>query len=258
MNPIHTVILSIIEGVTEFLPVSSTGHLILASKALGIEPTEFTKSFDIFIQLGAIMAVISLYMKRIFQNPKLIRSIAIAFIPTGILGLAFYKIIKLYLLDNDIIVVTALIGVGTLLILLEKYWSTHPLKKEKSLASLSVKELLLIGVAQSCSMIPGVSRSAASIVGGMVMRLSRKNAVEFSFLLAVPTMAAATGLDLVQSAHQFTPHEIGLLAIGFIVSWITAFIVIKAFIRFVERQTFIPFGIYRIIVAILYILSIEL
>ncbi|MCL4199932.1 undecaprenyl-diphosphatase UppP [Patescibacteria group bacterium] len=258
MDVLSTILLSVIEGITEFLPISSTGHLILASKLLRIEPTEFTKSFDIFIQLGAIMAVVALYIKRIVQHPKLIRSIIVAFIPTGILGLVFYKIIKLYLLDNDIIVVAALAGVGALLILLEKYWHRHTAKNEKTLETLSVKELFFIGLAQSCAMIPGVSRSAASIVGGMTMGLSRKNAVEFSFLLAVPTMAAATGLDLIQSAHSFTAYEIGLLATGFIVSWITAFIVIKAFIRFVERQTFIPFGIYRIVVSILYFLSVTL
>lgn len=258
MELLNAIILSVIEGITEFLPVSSTGHLILASKLLRIQPTEFTKSFDIFIQLGAIMAVVTLYVRRIVQNPKLIRSILIAFIPTGILGLVFYKIIKLYLLDNDMVVVAALASVGALLILLEKYWHHHAAKKEKSLDALSVKELLFIGLAQSCSMIPGVSRSAASIVGGMTMGLSRKNAVEFSFLLAVPTMAAATGLDLIKSAHSFTAYEIGLLAVGFIVSWITAFIVIKAFLRFVERQTFIPFGIYRIVVSILYLLSVTL
>lgn len=258
MDLLNAIILSVIEGITEFLPVSSTGHLILASKLLRITPTEFTKSFDIFIQLGAIMAVVALYIKRIVQHPKLIRSIIVAFIPTGILGLVFYKIIKLYLLDNDMIVVAALAGVGALLILLEKYWHHHAAKKEKTLETLSVKELFFIGLAQSCSMIPGVSRSAASIVGGMTMGLSRKNAVEFSFLLAVPTMAAATGLDLIQSAHSFTAYEIGILATGFIVSWITAFIVIKAFIRFVERQTFIPFGVYRIVVSILYFLSVTL
>lgn len=258
MDVLSTILLSVIEGITEFLPISSTGHLILASKLLRIEPTEFTKSFDIFIQLGAIMAVVALYIKRVVQNPKLIRSIIVAFIPTGVLGLVFYKIIKIYLLDNDMIVVAALAGVGALLILLEKYWHHHAAKKEKTLETLSVKELFFIGLAQSCSMIPGVSRSAASIVGGMTMGLSRKNAVEFSFLLAVPTMAAATGLDLIQSAHSFTAYEIGLLATGFIVSWITAFIVIKAFIRFVEHQTFIPFGIYRIAVSILYFLSVTL
>lgn len=258
MSILHAIILSIVEGVTEFLPVSSTGHLILATKILGITETDFTKSFDIFIQLGAIMAVTTLYVARILHEPKLIKLTLIAFIPTGILGAVSYKFIKAYLLGNDMVVVATLGGVGFLLILLEQYWSTHPLTTKKTVTSLSVRQLIAIGVFQSFSMVPGVSRAAASIVGGMSMGLSRKDAVEFSFLLAVPTMTAATGLDLLQSAHAFTSHEVSLLTIGFIVSWATAFVVIKAFIRFVERSTFVGFGIYRITVALLYLLSVSL
>lgn len=252
MNLFQTIILSIIEGVTEFLPVSSTGHLILASKLLGIPATEFTKSFDIFIQLGAIMAVVSLYFRKVISEPKIIKPIFIAFLPTGILGALLYKTIKTHLLNNDMVVVAALAGVGLLLIGIEWYWKKYPQKNTKTLLALPIKTLITIGLFQSFSMIPGVSRAGATIVGGMLSGLSRKDAVELSFLLAVPTMAAATGLDLLKNAHAFTPGELGMLATGFVISWITAFIVIKGFIRFVTTSTFTGFGIYRIIVAGLY------
>ena len=252
MNILQTVVLSIIEGITEFLPVSSTGHLILASTLLHIPETDFVKSFEIIIQLGAIMAVISLYFHRIFREPKLMKPIAIAFLPTGILGVLLYKPIKTYLLENEAVVVSALVGVGAVLILLERYWKTHPRKNTNTLLTLDTKSLLVIGLFQSCSMVPGVSRAAATIVGGMVSGLRRKDAVEFSFFLAVPTMAAATGLDLLKSAHSFSVSELGLLTIGFGISWMTALLVIKAFIRFVTHATFTNFGIYRIVIGVLY------
>lgn len=248
----QTIILSVIEGITEFLPISSTGHLILATKLLHITESEFTKSFEIFIQLGAIMAVVSLYFKKIIQTPKILVPITIAFVPTAILGFIFYKTIKTYLLGNDMVVVSALSSVGLLLIIFEYFWNKSVKKATKSLASLTPREAICIGLSQSFSMIPGVSRAAATIVGGMIVGLSRKDAVEFSFLLAVPTMAAATGLDLVKSAYVFTTNELLILAIGFIVSWVAALIVIKAFVRFVKRATFVGFGVYRIAIAILY------
>lgn len=252
MELIHIIILSVVEGITEFLPVSSTGHLILASKLLGIPATDFTKSFDIFIQLGAIMAVVSLYFRRVLAEPKIIKPIVIAFLPTGILGILLYKTIKTHLLNNDMVVIAALAGIGLLLIMLEWYWRKHPQKNTATLITLPVKTLVTIGLFQSLSMIPGVSRAGATIVGGMLYGLSRKDAVELSFLLAVPTMAAAVGLDLLKSAHAFSPVQIGILVIGFVLSWITAFVVIKAFIRYITRSTFTGFGIYRIIAALLY------
>lgn len=258
MNAIHVVILSIIEGITEFLPVSSTGHLILATKLLHVPASEFSKSFDIFIQLGAIMAVVSLYFSRIRKEPMLIKPIFIAFLPTGILGVIFYKIIKSYLFGNDMLVVYMLAGVGALLIGLERYWAKHPTTKHATIMTLPTKDLLSIGLFQSFSMIPGVSRAASTIVGGMLMGLNRKEAVEFSFLLAVPTMAAATVLDLLKSAHSFTQNELMLLAAGFVISWIVAFLVIKTFIRVVTNATFVGFGYYRIAIALLYWIIVSL
>jgi undecaprenyl-diphosphatase len=252
MNAVSAVILSLIEGMTEFLPISSTGHLILASKLLGIAETEFTKSFEIFIQLGAIMAVVSLYITKIVRKPKIIKPILIAFLPTGILGFMFYKFIKTYLFTSDQVVVFSLALVGALLIALERYWHSHPPKGTKAFLNLPPQKLLAIGLLQSLSMVPGVSRAAATIVGGMLVGLSRQEAVEFSFLLAVPTMAAATGYDLLKSSSSFSSGEWGVLALGFVVSWISAIFVIKAFIRYISRATFTGFGIYRIAIAMLY------
>jgi len=252
MSIVATLLLSVLEGVTEFLPVSSTGHLILASRLLGIPATDFTKSFEIFIQLGAMMAVISLYWQRMVQQPQLFKPILIAFVPTGCLGLVLYGVIKTYLLGNDAVVAIALASVGALMILLEHYWRRHPRSATTSPPSLSVSRALAIGVFQSVSMVPGVSRAAATIIGGMATGLSRKDAVEFSFLLAVPTMAAATGLDLIKSAHAFSTDTFVLLGLGFIVSWITARMVMKAFVRLITHATLAGFGIYRIALAVLY------
>ncbi len=256
MNILQAIILSVVEGITEFLPVSSTGHLILVTKLLGIAETEFVKSFEIFIQLGAIMAVVSLYWQLIVKKPQLIKPLLIAFIPTGILGLVFYKIVKTYLLGNDVLVVVTLAGIGLVLIALEYYWKSHPPKSDKTSLTLSPMKLITIGLFQSLAMVPGVSRSASTIIGGMFMGLSRTDAVEFSFLLAVPTMAAATGLDLVKSVHTLTHGNLLILAVGFIVSWIVAAIVIRAFLNFVKHATFTGFGIYRVLAAAVYWLMI--
>jgi undecaprenyl-diphosphatase len=239
MTVIHAVILSIIEGVTEFLPVSSTGHMILASTLLKIAETDFVKSFEIIIQLGAILAVLILYWKKVLWN----KYVAIAFIPTAIIGLVLYKYIKDVLLGNPWIVVWSLGLGGILLILLEKF------QKEKQ-QKMTFFHAFLIGCAQSLSVIPGVSRAAATIVGARLLGMNREAAVEFSFLLAIPTMAAATGLDLLKSGRNFTGSQYELLAIGFIGAFATAILTVKWFIRFVKTHTLIPFAIYRILAAV--------
>ena len=249
MNYFHALILSIIEGVTEFLPVSSTGHLILAGNLMNLPSTEFQKSFEIIIQLGAILAVVILYMKTLMKDVEAWKRVLIAFIPTGVLGLVLYKAIKHYLLGNSYITVFSLFLGGIILIVFEL------LHKEKefhtsSIGKIPFKSAFLIGLFQSVSMIPGVSRAAATIFGGMVLGLRRKTAVEFSFLLAVPTMFAATTLDLVKSNLLFSRNDIILLLIGFIGSFITAFFTVKFLLQFIRNHNFIPFGIYRIIISI--------
>ena len=255
MDIFQATLLSVIEGFTEFLPVSSTGHLILASDLLKIPQTEFVKSFEIFIQLGAILAVVVLYFKKYVQNFKAWKNILIAFVPTAVIGLVLYKFIKTYLLGNTLVVVAALFIGGILLILLEK------LHKEKQLNNVTIEQLsfkqsFLIGLAQSISIIPGVSRAAATILGGMFLGLKKETAVEFSFLLAVPTMLAATGLDLVKSDLNFSSQEIMALMVGFIGSFITALLVIKWFIKFIKTNNFFWFGIYRIILALIFLIFI--
>jgi len=239
MTVLQTLILSFIEGITEFLPVSSTGHMILASTLLKIQETEFVKSFEIIIQLGAILAVLILYWKKVLWN----KYVAIAFIPTAIIGLVLYKYIKDVLLGNPWVVVWSLGVGGVLLILLEKF------QKEKQ-RKMTLFHAFLIGCAQSLSIIPGVSRAAATIVGARLLGMKREAAVEFSFLLAIPTMAAATGLDLIKSGRNFTGSQYELLAVGFIGAFITALITVKWFINFVKTHTFIPFAIYRILAAV--------
>lgn len=248
-------VLSIIEGITEFLPVSSTGHLILAGSLLGILSTDTVKSFELFIQLGAISAVVVLYARTILSNIRLWKVLAIAFLPTGIIGLTLYKLIKSVLLGNPLITVFAL-GIGGIAIIAFETW--HPAAKKSNqsptdLAAMRPVQALWIGVGQSLAMIPGVSRSAATIITGMLTGLSRTQAVEFSFLLAIPTMAFATGYDLVKTADQLSFQDMPVFAVGFFGAFVTALITIRWFLRYVSGHTLAPFGIYRIALALAYL-----
>lgn len=252
MELFNYLILSLVEGVTEFLPVSSTGHLILASKLLSIHQTNFVKTFEIAIQSGAILSVVFLYRKILFKKLDILKKLFIAFVPTVIVGFVLYGFIKEFLIGNLMITILALIIGGFFLILIEKYFE----KKEGKLKilELNTKQLLSIGIAQSVSVIPGVSRAAATIIGGMVTGLSRKEATEFSFLLAIPTMFAATGYDLLKNINSFDSSQITTLSIGFIASFFTAILAVKWFIKYIARNTLVPFGIYRIVVGIIFFL----
>lgn len=243
MTYFHAILLSIIEGITEFLPISSTGHMILGSTLLDIAQTDFVKSFEVIIQLGAILAVLMLYWKKLLRNRDTLIKVAIAFMPTAIVGLTLYKYIKTVLLGNPWIVVWSLGLGGLLLIFLEKF------HKEKQ-NNMSYADAFIIGCAQSLSIIPGVSRSAATIIGALLLRIKRDQAVEFSFLLAIPTMAAATGLDVFKNSANFTGNQYELLAIGFIGAFFTALLTVKWFVMFVKTHSFVSFGLYRIAVAI--------
>jgi undecaprenyl-diphosphatase len=251
MTILHTIILSIIEGITEFLPISSTGHMILASTLLKIQETDFVKSFEIIIQLGAILAVLVLYWKKLLLNKKTLTNVIIAFLPTAFVGLVLYKFIKNMLLGNPWIVVWSLGIGGVLLILLELF---HKETTTVEQTDMTPSQAFIIGCAQSLSIIPGVSRAAATIAGAMLTGMKRAEAVEFSFLLAIPTMAAATGLDFVKSATHFTGSQYEILGLGFIVAFLTALVVVKWFIGFIKKYTFIPFGIYRILIAFAFVL----
>ncbi|PZA08908.1 MULTISPECIES: undecaprenyl-diphosphate phosphatase [unclassified Meiothermus] len=253
MTAFEALVLGVIEGLTEFLPVSSTGHLTLAAHLLKIpvESDDFAKSFLIVIQLGAILAVLSLYLERFLRDFEVWKRIVVAFIPTGIIGFGLYRVIKDRILGNDLIVVVALVGVGVVLLFVDRWLQGH--QRYEDVDQMPLGRALLIGTFQGLSAIfPGTSRSAATIVGGMVSGLSRRAAAEFSFILAVPTMLAASAYDLYKSAHTF-PHEgYGLMAIGFVAAFVTALLTVRWLLEFVSRNTFVPFAIYRILIGAVY------
>jgi len=251
MTILHSIILGIVEGITEFLPVSSTGHLILVGDLLHIADSEFLKSFDIIVQLGAILAVVVVYWHKLW-NWSMIKKLVVAFIPTGIIGLLLYKVVKNLLGSNAVVLWALLLG-GVILIIFEIWYkkkSAFQPPTVTDVSAISYKQAATIGLFQAIAIIPGVSRSAATIVGGMLLGLSRETIVEFSFLLAVPTMIAASGLDLVKNGHSFTGSEYGMLAAGFIVTFFVALASIKWLLSYVRKHDFIPFGIYRIVIAI--------
>ncbi|MBI4085067.1 MAG: undecaprenyl-diphosphate phosphatase [Candidatus Liptonbacteria bacterium] len=252
MTEIQAVILGVIEGFTEFLPISSTAHLILASDVLRITQSDYVKSFEIIIQLGAVLAVVWLYWKDLVKI-EILKKLLVAFLPTGILGFLFYKAVKNYLLGNISVVLWSLAVGGIFLILLEKF--LRGTKQETlDMNAISYRQCLALGLFQSVAMIPGVSRSAATIVGGLLMGIPRKTIVEFSFLLAVPTMAAATGLDLLKSAGAWNADQAGVLLLGFVVSFITAVLAVKWLLRYIARHTFTSFGIYRLLLVLIFLL----
>jgi undecaprenyl-diphosphatase len=255
MNIIQSIILSIIEGLTEFLPISSTGHMILASSIMNIPEDAFVKTFEISIQIGAIMAIVLLYAKRFLQGISIYFKLAIAFIPTGIIGFLAYPYIKTYLFNPIIVSISLVLG-GIVLILIDKKVVGQE-SKTAELENISYKNAFFIGLFQSISMIPGVSRAAATIVGGIFNGLDKKQAIEFSFLLAVPTMFAATGYDLYKTTIGFSGHEIFLLSLGLVVAFITAWIAVKVFVKIVQNYGFKYFGYYRIIIGIIFLLLIK-
>lgn len=256
MTILHSIILGIIEGITEFLPISSTAHLILVSEFLTLDQTNFHKSFEIIIQLGAIASVIVLYWKSLL-NLEIIKKLIVAFIPTGIIGFLFYKIVKTYLFENISVILWSLIIGGIIIIIFElknKYSANINIDNAQTdnvdLSQISYKKALLIGFFQSISIIPGVSRSAATIIGGLSLGLQRELIVKFSFLLAVPTMLVASGYDILKNASSFSLDQFGILVIGFVVSFVVAILAIKFFLKFISKHSFIWFGVYRIVLVV--------
>lgn len=250
MNTLQALILAIIEGITEFLPVSSTGHMIIASSFFGIEHDEFTKLFTIVIQLGAILSVVVLYFKRFFQTLAFYFKLLVAFIPAVVFGLLFSKKIDA-LLENPITVAISLL-IGGILLLKVDDWFGNSENTE-----ITYTKALKIGLFQCLAMIPGVSRSGASIVGGMSQQLSRTAAAEFSFFLAVPTMLGATVkkcYDYYKDGYILTDDQAHLLIIGNVVAFIVALIAIKSFIGFLSKHGFKVFGYYRIVVGVILLL----
>jgi undecaprenyl-diphosphatase len=252
MTPFDALVLGIVEGVTEFLPISSTGHLILTSSLLDIPSSDFLKTFEISIQLGAILAVVALYW-RSFLNVEILKRIVVGFIPTGIIGLALYNIVKAYLLGNELVVLAALALGGLALILFELFHTENPTGSE-GVENITYGQAALVGLFQAVAIVPGVSRSAATILGGLLIGIKRVTIVEFSFLLAVPTMGAATSLDLLKSAGAISSGQLFPLTIGFTVSFLVALAAIRFLLSFVRSRSFISFGVYRIVIACIFFL----
>ena len=246
MNTFQAVVLAIIEGITEFLPVSSTGHMIIASSFFGIAHDDFTKLFTIVIQLGAILSVVVLYFKRFFQTLDFYFKLLIAFIPAVVFGLLFSKKIDA-LLENPVTVAISLL-IGGIILLKVDDWFGNGERTEITYA-----QAFKVGLFQCLAMVPGVSRSGASIVGGMSQRLSRTTAAEFSFFLAVPTMLGATVkkcYDYHKDGFILTHDQINYLIIGNIVAFVVALLAIKSFIGFLSKNGFKVFGYYRIVVGV--------
>ena len=260
MSIIQAILLAIIEGITEFLPISSTGHMVIASSFMGIAEQDFTKTYTVAIQLGAILSVVALYWKKFFQTTEFYIKLFIAFIPVLILGGLLHKYIDA-LLENPVVVGASLLTGGIIFLFVDKWFEATEVKGASEVKRLSA---LKIGLFQTIAMIPGVSRSAATIIGGLTQKLNRKTAAEFSFFLAVPTMFAATVkklYDFYKSQHALqlanhttgpiiSHHEIKLLLLGNAIAFIVALFAIRGFINFLTKYGFKGFGYYRIVIGL--------
>ena len=245
MDIFQSIIMGIVEGFTEFLPISSTGHMIVVGDWLGLKQDNVTKAYEIIIQFAAILAVVLVYKEKF--SPKKIdlwTKLAVAFFPIGAVGFLFAKQIKA-LFSVDIVAVMFIVG-GVVFLIAEKYYKPEEHFID-DVEKVSYRQALWIGIAQIFALIPGTSRAGASIIGAMFVGLTRKASAEFSFLLAFPVMCATTGYDIVKHYHEFTRENLVVLGVGFVVSFFVAYLTIKLFLKFLERFTFVFFGIYRII-----------
>jgi undecaprenyl-diphosphatase len=254
----HALLLAIVEGLTEFLPVSSTGHMIIASALLGIPATPFFKLYLVVIQLGAILSVLVVYWKRFFQSIDFYLKLLVAFLPIVLVGLLFKKHIDALLESVTTVAVMLVIG-GVVLLFIDRWFPQEdPKEGGHPVTNPSFKEALIIGLFQCLAVVPGTSRSAATIIGGLTQKLTRRAAAEFAFFLAMPTMAAAAVKDIydyhkeakahgVDVAHLFSGTELKMLALGNVVAFVVALLAIRLFVGFVARYGFRAFGIYRII-----------
>ena len=250
----QAITLAIIEGLTEYLPISSTGHLIVTSALLGINNNEFVKDYTVMVQFGAIMSVVFLYWRRFLQGSAVYFRMIVAFLPAALVGFMVKDAIDRLLGDVMVVAVAFIVG-GVILILADQWFS----KKEQigEVGQITIKSSLVIGLFQCVAFIPGVSRSAATIFGGLIERLDRKTAAEFSFLLAVPTLTAAGGYKLLKIIPTIQASQVNELIVGNIVSFIVGTITIKAFIGYLSRAGFRLFGIYRIVVGIIIIILLK-
>ncbi|MEP7252264.1 MAG: undecaprenyl-diphosphate phosphatase [Ginsengibacter sp.] len=257
MDIFQVIIIAIVEGLTEYIPISSTGHMIITEKLLHVTETDFVKAFTVAIQLGAILAVVVLYYKKFFNFSKwkFYVKLMIAVVPAIVLGLLFSKKIDA-LLESTLTVAISMLAGGIVLLFIDNVFNRPVIDSEERI---TYKKSFFIGVWQCIAMIPGVSRSAASIIGGMQQRLTRSAAAEFSFFLAVPTMLAATGYKLLKYFQEhggFTSEEVKQLAIGNVIAFIVAIIAIKFFITMLKKYGFRIWGVYRVIVGVILLIMI--
>lgn len=245
MDILQAVILGIVEGITEFLPISSTGHLIVVSEWLGIEANETNKAFEVIIQLSAILAVVANYRDKFsFKHTELWAKVTLSFLPLALVGFLFHEQIKAFF---NVAVVGVMFIVGGIVFLIYEYFDKGDAGKETNIEKITYKQAAWIGFAQMFALIPGTSRAGASIIGALTTGLSRKASAEYSFLLALPVLAAASGFDLLKHYEDFTQSGLTTLFVGFVVSFIVAYLTMKLFLSFLDKFTFVSFGIYRII-----------
>jgi len=250
MTIFDSIILGLIEGFTEFLPISSTGHLIVASHFLGIDQTAVTKAYEVIIQFAAILAVFFNYKDKFtIEKIDLWVKVFLAFIPIGAVGFMFSHQIK-ELFSINIVAIMFIIG-GIIFLIVEKFFIPETKNQINNVEDVTLKQSMVIGFAQIFALIPGTSRAGSTIIGALLVGLSRKASAEFSFLLAFPVMSAVTAYDLLKHYHEFNNANILILIVGFIISFIVAFITIKLLLKFLEKFTFISFGIYRILFGVI-------
>ena len=246
MTIFDSVILGVIEGFTEFLPISSTGHMIVASKFMGIDQTSVTKAYEVIIQFAAILAVVFNYKEKFtFEKIELWKRVFLAFLPIGFVGSIFSHQIK-ELFSINIVAIMFIIG-GIIFLIVEKFYIPKEEHLTDDVEAVTYKQSLWIGIAQVFALIPGTSRAGSTIIGALLVGMSRKASAEFSFLLAFPVMSAVTAHDIVKYYHDFSGANLEVLIVGFVVAFIVAYITIKLFLAFLEKFTFVSFGVYRII-----------
>lgn len=252
MDIFQAVIIGIIEGFTEFLPISSTGHMIVASEFLGVSQDNLTKAYEVIIQFAAILAVMLVYREKLtLKKIDLWSKLMVAFFPLAIVGFIFKDVIK-ELFTVNTVAVMFIVG-GVIFLVVEKFYKEKE-SHTNEVENVSYKQALVVGFAQIFSLIPGTSRAGATIIGGMLIKMNRKTSAEFSFLLAIPVMGAVTAYDLLKHYSEFADANWPAFIIGFIVAFIVAYITIKLFLVFLQRFTFVAFGIYRILFGIILLL----
>lgn len=256
MNFFDAIILGVIEGFTEYLPISSTAHLVLASHILKISQTDFVKSFEIIVQSGAILAVIVLYWRK-FMDAEVLKRLIIAFIPTAVVGYVFYAFIKSSLIGN-LEVTLWVLGIGGIFLIIFERFMVYRKFSVNKVEEMNYRTCIIIGVFQAIAVVPGVSRAAATIVGGMLVGVRREAIVEFSFLLAVPTLLAATGLDYVNNFNSFSSADARILTVGFLVALLSAMGSITLLMHYIRRHTLSSFGVYRVLVAVVFLIQMRI